>query len=211
MLNEITPLIHCSDGWDRTSQVCSLVQLQIDPYFRTLRGFITLVEKDWCQFGHQFALRNGIALANEKQRSPVFMQFLDCIHQLMHQYPTAFEFNMEFLRDLAYHSYTGSFGTFLCDNQIERTKHNLKTKTVSIWSYILEQEYQFRNPFYIHNPDILFANTIPCNMRFWKEYFLQYAPVKSTFTDLPIPDNTAEFFKKIAMKVCAEGKLKDYL
>lgn len=27
-------LVHCSDGWDRTSQVCALAQLLLDPYFR---------------------------------------------------------------------------------------------------------------------------------------------------------------------------------
>jgi hypothetical protein len=40
-------LIHCSDGWDRTSAVLSLAQLMMDPYYRTLEGFIVLVEKDW--------------------------------------------------------------------------------------------------------------------------------------------------------------------
>lgn len=38
-------LIHCSDGWDRTPQVSSLAQIMLDPYYRTLRGFETLVEK----------------------------------------------------------------------------------------------------------------------------------------------------------------------
>jgi hypothetical protein len=32
-------LIHCSDGWDRTSQLTSLSQLLMDPYFRTVEGF----------------------------------------------------------------------------------------------------------------------------------------------------------------------------
>jgi len=40
-------LVHCSDGWDRTGQVCSLTQLILDPYYRTIEGFAVLIEKDW--------------------------------------------------------------------------------------------------------------------------------------------------------------------
>ena len=58
-------LIHCSDGWDRTSQLSALSQLCLDPYFRTLEGFIVLVEKDWLSFGHMFAHRAG-HLSSEK-------------------------------------------------------------------------------------------------------------------------------------------------
>lgn len=32
-------LVHCSDGWDRTSQLTSLAQLLLDPYYRTIDGF----------------------------------------------------------------------------------------------------------------------------------------------------------------------------
>ncbi|KAJ5279003.1 hypothetical protein N7478_004375 [Penicillium angulare] len=52
-------LIHCSDGWDRTSQLSALSQLCLDPYFRTLEGFMVLVEKDWLSFGHMFRHRSG--------------------------------------------------------------------------------------------------------------------------------------------------------
>jgi hypothetical protein len=52
-------LIHCSDGWDRTSQLSALAQLMLDPYYRTIDGFIVLVEKDWLSFGHMFQLRSG--------------------------------------------------------------------------------------------------------------------------------------------------------
>ncbi|KAK5988856.1 Phosphoinositide 3-phosphatase [Cladobotryum mycophilum] len=52
-------LIHCSDGWDRTSQLSALAELMLDPYYRTLDGFIVLVEKDWLSFGHMFRLRSG--------------------------------------------------------------------------------------------------------------------------------------------------------
>ena len=58
-------LIHCSDGWDRTSQLSALSQLCLDPYYRTLEGFVVLVEKDWLSFGHQFAHRSGF-LSSEK-------------------------------------------------------------------------------------------------------------------------------------------------
>ncbi|EMC94927.1 hypothetical protein BAUCODRAFT_34931 [Baudoinia panamericana UAMH 10762] len=53
-------LIHCSDGWDRTSQVAALAQVLLDPHYRTLNGFITLVQKDFLAFGHKFRDRNGI-------------------------------------------------------------------------------------------------------------------------------------------------------
>lgn len=52
-------LIHCSDGWDRTSQLSALSQLCLDPYFRTMEGFMVLVEKDWLAFGHMFRHRSG--------------------------------------------------------------------------------------------------------------------------------------------------------
>jgi myotubularin-related protein 6/7/8 len=52
-------LIHCSDGWDRTSQLSALSQIMLDPYYRTIEGFIVLVEKDWLAYGHMFQLRGG--------------------------------------------------------------------------------------------------------------------------------------------------------
>jgi len=59
VLNNSNILIHCSDGWDRTSQISSLIQICIDPYYRTIQGFITLIEKDWISFGHRFNERSG--------------------------------------------------------------------------------------------------------------------------------------------------------
>ena len=37
--NKISVVVHCSDGWDRTSQITSLAMLFLDPYYRTLKGF----------------------------------------------------------------------------------------------------------------------------------------------------------------------------
>ena len=58
-------LIHCSDGWDRTSQLSALSQIMLDPYYRTLEGFIVLVEKDWLSYGHMFRHRSGF-LSSDK-------------------------------------------------------------------------------------------------------------------------------------------------
>ena len=33
-------LVHCSDGWDRTSQLTSLTQLMMDYHYRTVSGFM---------------------------------------------------------------------------------------------------------------------------------------------------------------------------
>ncbi|OLP90647.1 Myotubularin-related protein 2 [Symbiodinium microadriaticum] len=35
LYNQANVVIHCSDGWDRTAQVSSLVMLCLDPYYRT--------------------------------------------------------------------------------------------------------------------------------------------------------------------------------
>ena len=80
-----TVLIHCSDGWDRTAQLSSTSQILLDKYYRTLEGFIVLIEKDWLSFGHQFRYRNGFyslidtptEITSENQFSPIFIQWLD--------------------------------------------------------------------------------------------------------------------------------------
>lgn len=37
--NGVNVVVHCSDGWDRTSQVCSLAALLLDPFYRTIKGY----------------------------------------------------------------------------------------------------------------------------------------------------------------------------
>ncbi|KAJ5246154.1 hypothetical protein N7468_001137 [Penicillium chermesinum] len=225
-------LIHCSDGWDRTSQLSALSQICLDPYFRTLEGFMVLVEKDWLSFGHMFRHRSGhlssekwFQVENErigggdnnrggfeasgagkaienaflsakgffgrdntsrdslpesdgelqnfdgeptakkpspiprsivaekeitkvKETSPVFHQFLDATYQLLHQYPTRFEFNERFLRRLLYHLYSCQFGTFLFNSEKERKDLNARERTRSVWDYFLARREQFTNPQY---------------------------------------------------------------
>jgi myotubularin-related protein 6/7/8 len=55
----ISCVVHCSDGWDRTSQTISIAQLLLDPYYQTLKGFEVLIDKDWLGFGFKFDDRCG--------------------------------------------------------------------------------------------------------------------------------------------------------
>ena len=36
----VSVLVHCSDGWDRTAQTCATASLLMDPYYRTIHGFM---------------------------------------------------------------------------------------------------------------------------------------------------------------------------
>lgn len=85
------------DGWDRTTQIVSLVKLMSDPFYRTFEGFERLIIRDWVEFGHKFNDRNGITSTDTNERSPVFMQFIDAVHQLWLRNPDAFEFNQRYL------------------------------------------------------------------------------------------------------------------
>ena len=58
-----------------------------------------MVEREWIEFGHKFADRcgHGKSLEDPNERCPVFLQFLDCVYQLLEQFPCAFQFNSAFL------------------------------------------------------------------------------------------------------------------
>lgn len=143
-------LVHCSDGWDRTSQVVSLSMLLIDDFYRTLTGFIVLIEKEWLSFGHKFHRRigHGDAMYSDSQRSPVFIQFLDAIWQVMSQYPNAFEFNVNLLLRIAHELFECKFGTFLCNSEKERSNIHLRAKTISLWTCVMSQKQSYLNSSY---------------------------------------------------------------
>ena len=176
-------LIHCSDGWDRASQVTAFSQLLIDPYFRTIKGYMTLIEKDFVSFGHQFRYRNGYYSKDESsdnQASPILLQYLDATHQLLVQYPMYFEFNMKFLLFIANNINSGLYGTFLYNNEKERDSKRARQNTMSCWTEILNNMEEYKNCFYEKKTmeEYFFIPIFPFNrIRLWEEFFFPFTQI----------------------------------
>ncbi|CAG8506618.1 9718_t:CDS:2, partial [Scutellospora calospora] len=163
-------LVHCTDGWDRTTQLVSLAQIMVDPFYRTIKGLQVLIEKEWVSSGHPFRSRGDLPnnLFNSDPRlhsknkrhfkelqnlqpapAPVFLLFLTCLHHILEQFPSAFEYNDLFLLCLARAAAGNSpFGDFLCNSECEREAVLLRERTRSIWSWVKERRQWFRNPLY---------------------------------------------------------------
>ncbi|XP_037764188.1 myotubularin-related protein 8 isoform X6 [Chelonia mydas] len=162
-------LVHCSDGWDRTAQVCSLASLLLDPFYRTFKGLMVLIEKEWIAMGHKFSHRCGHLDGDAKEVSPVFTQFAECVWQLMQQFPCAFEFNERFLLEIHDHVYSCQFGNFLGTCHREREALKIFEKTHSLWPFLLQKKQEFRNPLYkgFTAYKELKPNTLPFSFQFW--------------------------------------------
>ncbi|XP_056169075.1 phosphatidylinositol-3-phosphatase myotubularin-1-like [Syzygium oleosum] len=177
-LESASVLVHCSDGWDRTTQLVSLASLLLDPYYRTFAGFQALVEKDWLAFGHPFSDRFGLpaisgggntelsrqsstgSYSSSPMRqssgsfttqapssshsqasnncSPIFLQWVDCISQLLRMYPFAFEFSSTFLVDFLDCVLSCRFGNFLCNSEKERQQCSVSEACGCLWAYLTD-------------------------------------------------------------------------
>ncbi|KAL7711870.1 Myotubularin phosphatase domain-containing protein [Entamoeba marina] len=175
LVNGNTVLVHCSDGWDRTSQIVSLVQLIVDPYYRTIKGFQSLIDKDWIAFGHKFQdrCRHLISTQSVNEYSPVFPQFLDCVAQFVKLSSSDFEFNETFLIEIAQQVYSCYFGNFLF-NSYDVASQNYE----NLWDAMNQQDVinNYINPLFSPSTTVLpytiFSENPPV---FWGEYYLQNA------------------------------------
>ena len=182
-------LVHCSDGWDRTSQLCALAQILLSASTRTIQGFQTLIDKEFGHFGHMLDTRGAPLGLSGSERSPVLFQFLDCIYQLITQYPHAFEFTQTFLLLIRDGYYSRCFANFLGDNAREREAAVTATRVRSggkcaptLWEYLSMSVFDhvmqdMENPYFDPNEHEILT---PClDLRafsLWKEHFLYHIP-----------------------------------
>uniref|UniRef100_A0A673YVW2 phosphatidylinositol-3,5-bisphosphate 3-phosphatase n=1 Tax=Salmo trutta TaxID=8032 RepID=A0A673YVW2_SALTR len=191
-------LVHCSDGWDRTPQIVALAKILLDPFYRTLEGFQVLVETEWLDYGHKFGDRCGHQESADdvSEQCPVFLQWLDCVHQLLKQFPCFFEFNEAFLVKLVQHTYSCLYGTFLCNNRWEREARNIYKRTCSIWSLLRTGNKNFQNFLYIPCHDMVLQPV--CHTRALQLWTAVYLPTSS-------PCTAAEDAMELYLCPCAQG------
>lgn len=204
-------VIHCSDGWDRTSQLSSIAMMCLDPYYRTMRGFSILIEQEWLAFGHKFAQRIGHLgedncdkSFSDGERAPIFLQFIDCVWQMQRQYPLAFEFNEVFLLATLEHAFSCHFGTFLFTCERERKQAQLPQKTESYWSWALDDENRARfvNPLFTPTQTVLRLSAEPADVLLWNGFYrrwyssaaLTHRPVKGQPLN-PMPSALAKMLE----------------
>ena len=189
-------------GFDQSTQLISLIQILLSPTTRTIQGFCNLIEREWISFGFPFASMCGhyytssyeLSTSNSVQNvfningpstvlkkdpstiTPLFIQFLDAVWQLLQNFPHHFDFNEEFLVTLALAPYEGLFGNFLCDSEQERkqffvTPHDFHG---SFWTYIFSNLTRYQNPFYRHDDSTLFPDLDLTNMQVWSAFYRKW-------------------------------------
>eukprot|EP00088_Acartia_fossae_P024833 TRINITY_DN2569_c0_g1_i17.p1 TRINITY_DN2569_c0_g1~~TRINITY_DN2569_c0_g1_i17.p1 ORF type:complete len:617 (-),score=109.11 TRINITY_DN2569_c0_g1_i17:222-2072(-) len=177
LVNGVSVIVHCSDGWDRTSQTCALAQLLLDPFYRTIQGFQALIQKDWLTFGHKFTDRCGFVAGDPKETSPIMTQFIDTTWQLLRQFPAAFQFNEKYLVDIHDHVYSCQFGTFVGNCERERQELRLAERTYSLWGHLTNSADEYINPMFDptnSSNEVLTPSTLPQNILFWRGLYSRY-------------------------------------
>ncbi|XP_027707295.1 myotubularin-related protein 10 [Vombatus ursinus] len=162
----LSVILREEEGRDLSCFVASLIQVMLDPYFRTITGFQSLIQKEWVMAGYQFLDRCNHLKRSEKE-SPLFLLFLDSIWQLLEQYPAAFEFSETYLTVLYDSTRISLFGTFLFNCPHQRVKQSTEfaiskniqlgdekgLKFPSVWDWSLQftakDRTLFNNPLYI--------------------------------------------------------------
>lgn len=147
-----------NDGRDMCCLVSSLVQVLLDPFYRTITGFQVLIQKEWVALGHPFSDRFGHVYNKQADKSPIFLLFLDCVWQTLQQFPESFEFSETFLTTIWDAVFLPIFDTFQFNCEYDRVvaerDDNLLSRSVWDWGETFTDKdiALFSNPLYKKPP-----------------------------------------------------------
>ncbi|KAG4169336.1 hypothetical protein ERO13_A12G088900v2 [Gossypium hirsutum] len=237
-LESASVLVHCSDGWDRTSQLVSLANLMLDPYYRTFAGFQALVEKDWLAFGHPFSDRIGmpsvsgtsfdlnrqsstgnLSSSPVRQSSGSFTPQTSNTSHAQNNYSPIFL--QTFLVDFLDCVLSCRFGNFLCNSEEEREKCGIHEACGCLWAYFADlrslegSSHAHYNLFYDplkHNGPI-FPPAAALAPTLWPQFNLRWAcPSESQAGELEAESRSMaiKFSELLKAKEAAEMKAKEY-
>lgn len=176
----VSVLTHCSDGWDRTSQLTALIEIMLDPYFRTASGFCKLIQKEWLSFGHKFCERCSFGEAiptTTSQASPIFLQWIDAVNQVVVANQSFFEFTPQWLIRILDVAHSGQFGDFMANCEAVYQEKFAKA-TASCWPS-LEKEWNEDARGLYHNPSYVYTteNTKPVGkntLGLWSAFYHRF-------------------------------------
>lgn len=154
LYRDVTVVLQEADGRDLCPLVASLTQILVDPYFRTIIGFQSLIQREWVVMGHPFCTRLGHVYNSESQEAPVFLLFLDCVWQLLQQFPTEFQMTETYLTTLWDSVHISTFDTFLFDCERDRIisagEPNNPLTLRSVWDW--GEQFPDRDIILFYNP-----------------------------------------------------------
>lgn len=134
--------------------ISSLIQVLLDPFYRTINGYQVLIQKEWIALGHPFSDRMGHVYNKNTEKSPLFLLFLDCTWQILQQFPEAFEFSETFLTTIWDSVFMPIFDTFQFNSEYDRQRavkeEHLVLRSVFDWGEMLNDRdiALFTNPLY---------------------------------------------------------------
>ncbi|KAL7712020.1 Myotubularin [Entamoeba marina] len=192
-------LIHCRNGWDTTCSLCSLIMLMVDPFYRTVEGFLVLIEHQWLAMGHKFPLRTGVGAKWDIDPLP----FISSLYGVVKRVNTSCFVTdtdvvngkavapifLQFLEaihhmicyDQSAFQFNDKLLVFIADClydsrfstfYVEHTPDSISAG--ELYDAVLDNLDQYLNPTYKNNSDGFFPSFNTTEFDLWEEYFFRY-------------------------------------
>lgn len=109
-----------TEGRASSILIASLAMIILSEDLRTRSGLEMLIQAVWVSLGFKFSRNHTLSQQSTKQSglphlNPVFLMFLDCLHQISRQFPAHLEFTSKYLMCLWDTALLPIFDTFIFD------------------------------------------------------------------------------------------------